>query len=43
MGTTVLAAGTSIPDALSSIAVARDGLADMVGRCSLKPVFASTE
>jgi len=29
MGTTVLAAGTSIPDALSSIAVARDGLADM--------------
>lgn len=29
MGTTVLAAGTSIPDALSSIAVAKDGLADM--------------
>lgn len=29
MGTTVLAAGTSIPDALSSISVARDGLADM--------------
>jgi len=29
MGTTVLAAGTSIPDALSSISVAKDGLADM--------------
>ena len=29
MGTTVLAAGTSIPDALSSIAVAKDGLANM--------------
>lgn len=29
MGTTVLAAGTSIPDALSSIAVAKDGFADM--------------
>jgi len=29
MGTTVLAAGTSIPDALSSISVARDGFADM--------------
>ena len=29
MGTTVQAAGTSIPDALSSIAVAKDGLADM--------------
>jgi sodium/potassium/calcium exchanger 4 len=29
MGTTVLAAGTSIPDALSSISVAKDGFADM--------------
>lgn len=29
MGTTVLAAGTSIPDALSSISVAKDGYADM--------------
>ena len=29
MGTTVLAAGTSIPDALSSIAVAKEGLANM--------------
>ena len=39
MGTTVLAAGTSIPDALSSISVAKDGYADMavanaVGRTS---------
>lgn len=29
MGTTVLAAGTSVPDALSSIVVARQGLGDM--------------
>jgi len=29
MGVTVLAAGTSIPDALSSIAVARQGMGDM--------------
>mmetsp|Transcript_7169 Transcript_7169/g.25236 ORF Transcript_7169/g.25236 Transcript_7169/m.25236 type:complete len:598 (-) Transcript_7169:255-2048(-) len=29
MGTTVLAAGTSIPDALSSLSVAKDGLANM--------------
>ena len=30
MGLVVLAAGTSIPDTLSSIMVARDGFGDMV-------------
>jgi hypothetical protein len=29
MGVTVLAAGTSIPDAMSSIVVARQGMGDM--------------